>query len=129
MKRFEDLFEDAEDCLSSARDLYLTTRWSKVCFLAQQAAELAVKGALNALGKEVTGHDVHRLLENLGTYQKEVLRFVEGAKVLDQYYIPTRYMNAFAEGSAKSHFTKRQAKEAIEMAQEILSEMKRISYG
>ena len=53
----------------------------------------------------------------------------EDAKMLDQYYIPTRYMNAFAEGSAKAHFTERQAKEAIEIAERIISEMKKISYG
>ena len=129
MKRFEDLFEDAEDSLSAAKDLFLTRRWSKVCFLAQQAAEVAVKGALNALGKETRGHDVHKLLENLGRYRKEVWQFIEEAKVLDQYYIPTRYMNAFAQGSAKSHFTERQAKEAIGTAEQILSEMRRISRG
>ena len=88
-----------------------------------------MKGALNALGKEIRGRDVHKLLENLGRYKKEVLQFIEEAKVLDQYYIPTRYMNAFAGGSAKSHFTESQAKKAIETAEQILSEMKRISYG
>jgi HEPN domain-containing protein len=90
---------------------------------------MAVKGALDALGKEMRGHDVHRLLESLSQYREEVLQFIEEAKVLDQYYIPTRYANAFAEGSAKAHFTERQAKEAIKTAENILSQMKRISYG
>lgn len=129
MKRFEDLFEDAEDFLSSAQDLFLTKRWSKVCFLSQQAAEIAVKGAVNATGRERRGHDVHKLLEELAMHKKEALQFIDDAKMLDQYYIPTRYMNAFAEGSAKAHFTQRQAKEAIEMAEKIISEMKRIGYG
>lgn len=129
MKRFKDLFEDAEDFLSSAKDLFQTKRWSKACFLCQQAAEIAVKGALNAIGRERKGHDVHRLLEELGSYKEETLQFIDDAKMLDQYYIPTRYMNAFAEGSAKAHFTERQAKEAIEIAERIISEMKRMSYG
>lgn len=41
VKRVKDLIEDAEDLLGVASNLYKTGRWSKVCFNAQQAAELA----------------------------------------------------------------------------------------
>lgn len=124
MKRVGDLFDDAEDCLGAARDLLATGRWAKVCFLCQQTAELAVKAALNALGKERRGHDIHVLLEELAKERKEVLSLVEMGKILDHYYIPTRYMNAFAEGSARVHFTEKQAREAVEVAEKILLSMK-----
>ncbi|MBS7655512.1 HEPN domain-containing protein [Candidatus Bathyarchaeota archaeon] len=49
-------------------------------------------------------------------------------KVLDQYYIPTRYANAFASGPAKRYFTEFQAKQAIEFAEAILNEVKKIVF-
>ncbi len=41
-------------------------------------------------------------------------------KILNQYYISTRCVNAFASGSAKRYFTKLQAEQAIEFAEAIL---------
>lgn len=132
MRRAEDLLEDAEDFLGAAKDLLVTGRWAKVCFMAQQAAELAAKAALNALGRERRGYSVHRLLEELSGLLpggEDVAALVEDAKILDQYYIPTRYTNAFPEGSAKSHFTERQAKEAVEIAERILGRMEGVVRG
>lgn len=129
MKRHFDLLEDSKDFLDSAWDLFRTGKWSKVCFMSQQAAELAVKAALHALGKEKFGHDVHKLLEELSENITEVSEFIDDAKILDQYHIPTRYANAFAEGSAKSHFTKNQAEDALHKAQKILNTMERIIKG
>ena len=128
MRRVADLLDDAEDCLGAAKDLLGTKRWAKACFLSQQGAKLAVKAALNALGKEGRRHDIHSLVEEVGEEKGEVLQFVEEAKLLDQYYIPTRYMNAFSEGSARSHFTERQAVEAVEIAERIFLKMREIAY-
>ena len=126
MRRAEDFLDDAQDFIGAAKDLSSTKRWAKVCFMCQQAAELAVKAALNVLGRERRGHDVHILLAHLGKERKEILKFLEEGKTLDQYYIPTRYMNSFAEGSARSHFTERQAEEAIKIAEKIFSAMRKI---
>lgn len=126
MRRAEDLLDDAEDFIGAANDLLSTKRWAKVCFMSQQAAELAAKAALNVLGRERRGHDVHTLLEDLGEERKEILKFLDEGKTIDQYYIPTRYMNAFAEGSARSHFTERHAEEAIRIAERIFSAMRKI---
>ncbi len=126
MRRAEDLLDDAQDSLGAGKDLLTTQRWAKACFMAQQAAELAVKAALNAMGKERRGHDIHRLLEELGQDTPDVLAFIDDARILDQYYIPSRYMNAFAEGSARAHFTERQAKEAVAMAERILARMREV---
>lgn len=38
-------------------------------------------------------------------------------------------MNAFAEGSARVHFTERQAKEAVVMAERILARMEEVVHG
>jgi len=127
VERALDLLEDAEDFLGAAKDLFKTRRWSKVCFNSQQSAELALKAALNSLGVERKGHDLCELLDELLSYQfKGLERFRDKVKVLDQYYIPTRYANAFYSGSAMKHYTEAQAMEAITYAEEIFMETKKI---
>lgn len=126
VSRARDLIEDAEDFLGAARDLYGTGRWSKVCFNCQQAAELAFKAALNFYGLDRRGHSLLDLLDELSSMDSRFEAFRESARILDQYYIPTRYANAFASGPAKRHFTMRQAREALDMAGSILEEVKRI---
>lgn len=126
MERVLDLLEDAEDFLGAARDLFKTMRWSKVCFNCQQSAELAIKAALNSLGLERKGHSLGELLDELSKYYENVERFRDSVKILDQYYIPTRYANAFYSGSAMRHYTKSQAREALSFAETILQEMRRV---
>jgi len=107
-------------------DLFKTGRWAKVCFNCHQCVELALKAALNALGLERRGHDLGQLLEELVRYRDEFERFRDGVKMLDQYYIPTRYANAFYSGSAAEHYTRRQAEEALRYAEEVFQELRRI---
>ncbi len=126
VSRAKDLMEDAEDFLGAAMDLYRTGRWSKVCFNSQQAAELALKAALNFYGLDRRGHSVLDLLDELASIDPSFEAFRESAGILDQYYIPTRYANAFASGPAKRHFSENQAREALEMASSILKEVKKI---
>ena len=124
-ERSRDLLVDAEDFLGAAEDLLRTGRLSKVCFNAQQAAELSIKALLHRLGVEKRGNSVTELLKEAGKHMEEVKRFEDYARILDQYYIPTRYANAFAEGPAKDKFTERQAVEAVRMAREILEWVRR----
>ena len=127
LERSGDLLKDADDSLGAARDLLATGRWAKVCFHCQQAAELALKAALNSLGLEVKGHDVSLLLDQLAEYEPEIKVLSDIAKKLDQYYIPTRYANAFHSGSAMEHYTQTQANEAVREAQSVLEACKRIA--
>jgi len=85
MRRAEDLLEDSDDFLGAAKDLLLTGRWAKVCFMAQQAAELAVKAALNALGRERRMRSVHKLLEELAGLLfscEDIAALIDDAKIL-----------------------------------------------
>ena len=126
MERSQSLLKDADDFLGAARDLFTTGRWAKVCFNCQQAAELALKAALNSLGLEIKGHDVSLLLGELTSLEPDVEPLSDIAKRLDQYYIPTRYANAFHSGSAMEHFTQAQANEAINQAEMLLEACRRI---
>jgi len=91
------------------------------CFKCQQAAEFAVKSLLRGLGLPSYGHSISRLLrvveENLGVVEDEI---IEAAKTLDKYYIPTRYPNAWVEGSPEDYYTKFDAELAIKSARKII---------
>jgi len=126
LERSESLLKDADDFLGAAKDLFATGRWAKVCFNCQQAAELALKAALNSLGLEIKGHDLSLILSELANYEPDVKALSDIAKRLDQYYIPTRYANAFHSGSAMEHFTQAQANEAVQQAESILEACRRI---
>ncbi|MDJ0270689.1 MAG: HEPN domain-containing protein [Aigarchaeota archaeon] len=126
MERATDLLADAEDFLGAAQDLLATGRWSKVCFNAQQAAELALTAVLHKLGIERRGHALTELLDEISRNLSEVERFKDHARLLDQYYIPTRYANAFASGPAKDKYTKAQAEEALRISSEILDWARKI---
>ena len=61
------------------------------CFAAQQAAEKAVKGLHLAMGQDAWGHVIARLLAELPFAVDQEL--VEKGRVLDNFYVPTRYAN------------------------------------
>jgi HEPN domain-containing protein len=46
---------------------------------------------------------------------------LEVAKVLDKYYIPTRYPDAHPAGPAARHYTRHEAQEALRLAAVILA--------
>lgn len=126
MERTDDLLLDAEDFLGAAKDLFSTGRWSKVCFHCQQAAELALKAILSHLGLERRGHSLSSLLEDVRKCRRDFEGFQDAVKILDQYYIPTRYANAFSSGPAMRHYTQAQAEQAIQYAKHILRLVRQI---
>jgi HEPN domain-containing protein len=88
------------------------------CFAAQQSAEKAAKALHQALGQEAWGHIVARLLSELPTAVPTDL--VEKAKVLDNFYIATRYGNGHPEGAPFEHYGPLQSTDAIRYAGEII---------
>ena len=57
-----------------------------------------------------------QLLENRFTIPEHILH---GARILDRYYIESRYPNGFPEGSPFEFFDKEMADEAFDAAREI----------
>ena len=105
---------DLEQALASQRD----GRHEWACFAAQQAAEMAVKALHLALGQEAWGHVVARLIRELPSPQVDLQ---EKAKVLDNYYVATRYANGHVEGPPFEHYGALQSTEAIAYATEIIA--------
>jgi HEPN domain-containing protein len=121
-REFERWFEAAKRSLESAEGDLDRGDYNWACFKAQQAAELAVKGLLHGLGMLAYGHSVSKLLQQLeGKGLAVGGDLLQAAKSLDKYYVPTRYPNAWSEGSPHHYYTKVDASQAIDQAQEVLS--------
>jgi HEPN domain-containing protein len=116
--RSKDWLAQSERDLEHAKASMESGRHEWACFAAQQSAEKAVKALHLFLGQEAWGHVISRLLLELPLAVPAGL--VERAKVLDNFYIPTRYANGHPEGPPFEHYGPLQSKEAIRHASEIL---------
>ena len=116
--RFRDWFLQAERDLEQAVSSRSEGRHEWACFAAHQAAEKAVKALHLARAQEAWGHVVARLLEDLPFVVPQEM--IEKAKVLDNFYIPTRYANGHPEGAPFEHYGSLQSQEALKYAREIV---------
>ena len=116
--RSRDWFAQAERDLGQAKSSQKDGRHEWACFAAQQSAEKAVKSLHLFLKQEAWGHVVARLLNELPISVSEDL--IDKARVLDSFYIPTRYANGHPDGAPFEHYGKIQSMEAIDYAGEIL---------
>jgi HEPN domain-containing protein len=116
--RSRDWFLQAQHDLAHAGEARQAGRHEWACFAAQQAAEKAVKALHLALGQEAWGHVVARLLAELP--QPVPAELTEKAKVLDAYYIPTRYPNGHPAGAPHEHYGSLHSTTAVDYAREIL---------
>jgi HEPN domain-containing protein len=117
MRRQADWFRQAKRKLDSARWDIQGEFYEDACFSAQQAAELAVKALLESQGRIELGHSVYQLLQTAGDMSSEILA---AARVLDRYYIPTRYPNGFPAGAPMDYYDQPTAEEAVTLAETIL---------
>jgi HEPN domain-containing protein len=118
VNRSEDWIAQAERDLEQAESSKAEGRHEWACFAAQQSAEKAVKGLHLFLGQEAWGHVVARLLMELPVEVSE--DSVDKAKVLDNFYIPTRCANGHPDGPPFEHYSALQSKEAVRYAGEII---------
>lgn len=130
--RAKDWFAQALRDLEQARDSRAAGRHEWACFAAQQAAEKAVKALHLALGQEAWGHVVAQLLAELPA-GLAAAGFSDKAKVLDNFYVATRYANGHPAGAPFEHYGILQSDQAIQYAGEIIefarSEMARARGG
>jgi HEPN domain-containing protein len=116
--RSKDWLAQAEKDLDQAKSSQTQGRHEWACFAAQQSAEKAVKALHLFRGQEAWGHVVAKLCQELGPDVPEAL--IDKAKVLDNFYVPTRYANGHPEGAPFEHYGKLQSEDAIRYASEIL---------
>lgn len=118
--RSRDWLMQAERDLEQASASREDQRHEWACFAAQQAAEKAVKALHLHLGQEAWGHVVARLLGEVPVEVEMDRSLVEKAKVLDNFYVGTRYPDGHPEGPPFEHYGEIQSGEAIRYASEIL---------
>jgi HEPN domain-containing protein len=119
VNRARDWQAQAERDLEQAQASRADGRHEWSCFAAQQAAEKAVKALHLHHGQEAWGHVVARLLTELPSAVEASL--VAKAKVLDNFYVGTRYPNGHPEGPPFEHYGEIQSGEALRYAGEILA--------
>jgi HEPN domain-containing protein len=109
--------QDIDDALYAHRG----RRFNLACFMAQQAAEKAIKAFLYAQGRTlVIGHSVARLCQEATAFDAEFEDLRQRAAPLDKYYIPTRYPNGLPGGIPSEAFDQIDAERALELAQYVI---------
>lgn len=114
--------KQAAHALKVAETLLRDVCFAECCFHAEQTGQLALKAFLYGQGERfVALHSVKQLTERCATYDASFAQVLDAGKILDQYYIPTRYPNALGfPGVPYETYTERQAKEAIQLATSIV---------
>jgi len=86
------------------------------CFAAHQAVVKALRGLNLALGQQAWGHTLTRLwaalpAQNWTPVPPEDLE--DRLRLLDGFYIPTRYPDSYPEGTPGEHFGRLQSEQAL----------------
>jgi HEPN domain-containing protein len=94
--------------------------WS--CFLAEQSAQLAVKGLLHGIGSGAWGHDLVQLGENVAAAMNEPTPppMEAALRRLSRHYIPARYPDAHPGGSPGAYYGATDAEQALSDLDEVL---------
>ncbi len=118
--------KQAEYDLESAKRNFEQKIYSYTCFMCEQSAQKAIKAFLYFNGERyIWEHSIQKLLLKCNNYDKECSKYFEAGAILDKYYLTTRYPDAIAPPAAPyESFTRREAKEAIDLAAEILKFVK-----
>lgn len=118
--RANDWFNQALRDIEQAEDSRKAGRHEWACFAAQQAAEKAVKALHLYMHQEAWGHVIAKLLKELPESVNIPEDLIDKARVLDNFYIPTRCPNSHPEGAPFDHYGPLQSEEAIRYAREII---------
>jgi HEPN domain-containing protein len=115
-----DWFKQAEKDLEQAIEPMRAGRHEWACFAAQQSAEKSVKALHLYLKQEAWGHVVAQLQSALPRENQVPDQLIEKGRVLDNFYVPTRYPNGHPSGSPFEHYGPIQSEQAVQYAGEII---------
>jgi HEPN domain-containing protein len=127
VNRYPDWLEQARRNLEHAEGSITLGHFAWACFAAQQAAEAAANALHLRFGQFARGHSVTDLLAELPEDVRPEDRVLDSARVLDKYYIPTRYPDAHPSGSAGRNYTLGEAEAAVRLSREIVEYGERTS--
>ncbi len=117
-------FNTASEDLDAARIMRDNKKFAHACFLSQQASEKAVKSLHFFLDADPWGHSIVNLISELKEINPKVFEAFEtsvsSARILDRFYIPTRYPDGLPDIIPSEAFGKEDADTAIGIATGIL---------
>ncbi len=94
------------------------------CFLCEQAAQLAVKGLLRAVGAEAWGHDLPQLVARAAAeLDPDWSAVADAADELSRHCIPARYPDAHPSGTPEDHYNATSSGLAFGYATEVLAKV------
>jgi HEPN domain-containing protein len=110
------------------------TRWNMeggfydtACFLAQQAAEKALKSILYFTGsrrKALMTHSTVEMVRESGKKINSLNELINEARELDLHYIPSRYPNGIPSGYPHQFYGRKNADQALAAAETIFNAIK-----
>jgi HEPN domain-containing protein len=113
--------EEADRALAGARLQAEAGLHNWACFAAEQAAKLAVKAFLHGLGRGSWGHDLVRLVADVGAAGVALPADVaDASRRLSRHYIPARYPDAFPSGPPGAHYGASDAEDGLRDAAAVL---------
>ena len=122
--------DTATEDLEAADILRRNNKYSHCCFLCQQSAEKALKSIFYLHDLDPWGHSIVNLISELElqnekdyTFLKE---FVNDARKLDRFYIPTRYPNGLPDITPSKAFGEDDAMSALAISNKIINKIKEI---
>ena len=119
MNRSKDWQKQAKRDLERALLDYEHQYYEWCCFTCQQAAEKSLKALFYKSNKHVKGHSIAKMLESLKETGEISDELIHWGRILDRYYMETRYPNGFPEGSPYEYFDEKIAEEALHACREI----------
>ena len=95
------------------------------CFLVQQSAEKALKAFLFSKGERTfVSHSTLILARKAATYAKEFEKLSDDCRLLDKFYVPTRYPDSIPDGIPHDYYTMKDAAAALEAGERIIKFVK-----
>ena len=121
MGRANDWLMQAIEDLAWGEETFNSRRYAQVCFIAQQAAEKALKALSLHRGHILPkSHSVRSLALAL-----KVNGEIEAAgRYLDRFYIASRYPDAYPEGYPSQYIEEKDASMALEHCRKVIASVK-----
>lgn len=113
-----------------SKDLLDNKKFAHACFLSQQASEKAIKAVHFFLDADPWGHSIVNLVSELKELNNKIFEAFEtsisGARILDRFYIPTRYPDGLPDIIPSEAFGEEDAETAIGIATSILDLVRKV---
>ncbi|MEM2964264.1 MAG: HEPN domain-containing protein [Candidatus Bathyarchaeia archaeon] len=117
--------EQAEHNLKVAEHNFKANFYSDTCFMAEQTAQAALKAfIIYHRRRAIWEHSIQELARICSQYDKDFEEFIEYGKILDRYYIPTRYPDALASPAVPyKTYTEKDAREALNLVKKMVNKV------